>query len=61
MNKKKAVMSVAAVGGAVAVVGVAMATYNSKPMRTRRMMKKAGRTMGNVGSMLTTLSNMVMM
>lgn len=41
-----------------AAMGMGIAAYNSKPMRTRRMVKKAGKTLDTVGGMLMSVASM---
>lgn len=42
-----------------AVMGVGIAAYNSKPMRGRRMVKRAGKTLDTVGGMMKNVASMV--
>lgn len=57
MNKAaKAFLTAAGAGTAFCAAGVAYAAYNSRPMKTKRMVKRASKTMQNVGGMLTALS-----
>ena len=42
-----------------AVMGVGIAAYNSKPMRARRMVKRAGKTLDTVGGMMKNVASMV--
>ena len=42
-----------------AVMGVGIAAYNSKPMRARRMVKRAGKTLYTVGGMMKNVASMV--
>ncbi len=57
MNKAaKTFLTAAGVSTAFCATGVALAAYNSRPAKTKRMVKRATKTMGNVGGMLTALS-----
>ncbi len=49
-------MTVTGVGTAVGAAAFAISAYNSRPMKTKRMVKKATRAMGNVGGMLTAMA-----
>lgn len=53
MLKKILLIGAAAVGAVLGVVGLAK---NSKKMKTRRMIKRIGTAMYNVGTMLRTIS-----
>lgn len=62
MSKTKSmIISAAAVGTVITAAGVTAAVYNSRPMRMRRMVRRTGRAMNNVGEMLTHLSQMTQM
>ena len=39
-----------------AVMGMGIAAYNSKPMRAKRMIKRAGRTLDTVGGVLKNVA-----
>ncbi|MGM9642148.1 MAG: hypothetical protein ACI3XI_02950 [Eubacteriales bacterium] len=52
----KAIMAVAGVGTAVGAAAFAVSAYNSSPLKTKRMVKKVKRAMGNVGGMLSAMS-----
>ena len=57
MNKvAKTFITAAGVGAAFCATGIAYSAYNSRPMKTRRMVKRASRTMENVGGMLTAMA-----
>ena len=57
MNKVgKTVVKMAAVTSAATAAGIAIAAYNSRAMKTRRMIRRAGRTMDNVGQVLTAMA-----
>ena len=56
MNKAaKTFLTAAGVGTAFCATGVAIAAYNSRPAKTKRMVRRAGRTMESVGGMLTAM------
>ncbi len=55
-NSTKAIMAVAGVGTALGAAALAVTAYNSRPMRTKRMIKRAKNAMGNVGGMLTAMA-----
>lgn len=61
-NKKKqtkTVVSAAATAAAMAAVaGAAYAAYNSRPMKIKRMIRRAGNTVDNFGRMLTDMAKM---
>ena len=57
MNKvAKTFITAAGAGAAFCVAGIAYSAYNSRPMKTRRMVKRASKTMENVGGMLTAMA-----
>ena len=57
MNKAaKTFLTAAGVGTAFCATGVALAAYNSRPAKAKRMVKRASRTMENVGGMLTAMA-----
>ena len=57
MNKvAKTFITAAGAGAAFCAAGIAYSAYNSRPMKTRRMVKRASKTMENVGGMLTALA-----
>jgi hypothetical protein len=60
MDPKKTAISLAALGSVIAAAGAAYAVYNSRAMRMKRLLRRAGKTMGGVGSVLTMLSNMTL-
>ncbi len=59
MNKKaKTIMTVTGVGTMLGATAFAISAYNSRPMKTKRMVKRATRAMGNVGGMLTAMAQL---
>ena len=57
MNKvAKTFITAAGAGVAFCAAGIAYSAYNSRPMKTRRMVKRASRAMENVGGMLTAMA-----
>ena len=57
MNKAaKTFLTAAGVGTAFCATGIALAAYNSRPAKTKRMVKRATKTMENVGGMLTAMA-----
>ena len=57
MNRvAKTFITAAGAGAAFCVAGIAYSAYNSRPMKTRRMVKRASKTMENVGGMLTAMA-----
>lgn len=57
MNKlTKAFITAAGAGAAFCAAGIAYSAYNSRPMKTKRMVKRATKTMENVGGMLTAMA-----
>ncbi len=59
MNKTaKTIMTVTGVGTAMGAAVFAISAYNSRPMKTKRMVKKAAKAMGNVGGMLTAMAQL---
>ncbi|MCQ2354486.1 MAG: hypothetical protein MJ102_05195 [Clostridia bacterium] len=58
--KQKTVTTMAAAGAVViAAAGVTAAAYNSRPVKMKRMIRRAGRAMDGVGSMLSDMAHMV--
>ena len=57
MNKAaKTFIAAAGAGAAFCAAGLAYSAYNSRPMKTKRMVKRASKTMANVGGMLTAMA-----
>lgn len=57
MNKvAKTFITAAGAGAAFCAAGIAYSAYNSRPMKTKRMVKRASKTMESVGGMLTAMA-----
>ena len=57
MNKMaKNFITAAGAAAAFCAAGIAYSAYNSRPMKTKRMVKRASKTMENVGGMLTAMA-----
>ena len=57
MNKMaKTFITAAGATAAFCAAGIAYSAYNSRPMKTKRMVKRASKTMENVGGMLTAMA-----
>ncbi len=54
----KTFLTAAGIGTAVCAAAVAVSAYNSRPMKTKRTVKRVRKTMGSVGGMLTAMSQM---
>lgn len=58
-TKSRRAVTAAATGAAVAAVaGAAYAAYNSRPMKTRRVIRRAGHAVDQVGRMLADMAKM---
>ena len=57
MNKMaKTFITAAGATAAFCAAGIAYSAYNSRPMKTKRLVKRASKTMENVGGMLTAMA-----